>query len=212
MEPHEYQGQSETSEHRILYVSGEVILYSAHDLARMTGWSLGTIYRLFDDPDIPVIDYGKGKLVENHALMQFFSSRRDEVNRYSFQLKRNPWEDKIYSSIYSNLRADYLDRCKKVDDLQLDWLDALMMFASPEVVFFTEEDILKKSNWTEEEVRMLFLDFRFPRVEFARKNVVEVHALIHFFARKEYEKKKQLAEYERYEERFAHLHRERSGR
>ena len=185
MEPQEYQEQIEASKYRKLYVSGEVILYSAHDLARMTGWSLGTIYRLFDDPEIPIIDYGRGKLVENHALMQFFSLRRDEVNRYSFQLSRNPWEDKIYSSIYSNLRADYLDRCKKVDDLQLDWLDALMMFASPEVVFFTEEDILKKSNWTEEEVRMLFLDFRFPRVEFARKNVVEVHALIHFFARKE---------------------------
>ena len=118
MEPQEYQEQIEASKYRKLYVSGEVILYSAHDLARMTGWSLGTIYRLFDDPEIPIIDYGRGKLVENHALMQFFSLRRDEVNRYSFQLSRNPWEDKIYSSIYSNLRADYLDRCKKVDDLQ----------------------------------------------------------------------------------------------
>ena len=209
MKPQEYQRQSEATEYRKLYVSGEVILYSTHDLARMTGWSLGTIYRLFDYPEIPIIDYGRGKLVENHALMQFFSSRRDEVNRYSFQLNRDPWEDEIYNGTYNFLRADYIERCKRVDDLKLDWIDALAVYVSPEVVLYTEEDILRKSNWTEEEVRMLFLDLRFPRVEFARQNIVEVHALIQFFARKEIEKQKQLEEYERNAELFAHLRRER---
>ena len=204
--------QSNGSEHRKLYVSGEVILYSTHDLAKRTGWSLGTIHRLFDYPEFPSIDYGKRKLVENHALMDFFSSRWDEMNRYSFQLNRNPWEDRIYNDPYNLFTADYNDRRRKVDNLQLDWVDALTMYVSPEVVFYTEEDILKESNWTEEEVRMLFLDYRFPRTEFARKNIVEVHALIQFFARKEIVKQEQLADYERRKELFTHLRRERSGR
>jgi len=58
-----------------------------------------------------------------------FSARRDEVNRYSFKLNRDPWEDIIYNDgLYSNLRADYIDRCKRVDALQLDWMDALTAY------------------------------------------------------------------------------------
>ena len=207
-----YKEKRGESRHSRLYVSGKVILYSIYDLEKQTGWGLAALQRLFKDPDFPSIDYGKRKLVENHALMQFFSARRDEVNRYSFKLNRDPWEDIIYNDgLYSNLRADYIDRCMRVDALQLDWMDALTAYTSPEVVLFTKEDLLEQSNWTEEEVRMLFRDFRFPRTEFAKKNVCEVHALIQFFARKEIEKQKQLADQERREEAIAHLRRMRSG-
>ena len=62
-----------------IYVSSEVILYSISDLVEMTGWSHGTIEKLFNDPSFPSIDYGKRKLVENHALMQFLSVRREKA-------------------------------------------------------------------------------------------------------------------------------------
>jgi hypothetical protein len=55
----------------------------------MTGWSHGTIEKLFNDPSFPSIDYGKRKLVENHALMQFFSVRREkEFEQYWMRLHR----------------------------------------------------------------------------------------------------------------------------
>ena len=58
-----------------IYVSSEVIMYSINDIKEMTGWSLTTVQKLFNDPSFPSIDYGKQKLVENHALMQFLSVR-----------------------------------------------------------------------------------------------------------------------------------------
>lgn len=66
-----------------IYVSSEVIMYSIKDVAEMTGWSHNTVEKLFNDPKFPAADYGKRKLVENHALMQFFSVRREkELDKY----------------------------------------------------------------------------------------------------------------------------------
>ena len=66
-----------------IYVSSEVIMYSITDVAEMTGWSHTTVEKLFNDPKFPAADYGKRKLVENHALMQFFSVRREkELDKY----------------------------------------------------------------------------------------------------------------------------------
>ena len=66
-----------------IYVSSEVIMYSIQDVAEMTGWSHTTVEKLFNDPKFPAADYGKRKLVENHALMQFFSVRREkELDKY----------------------------------------------------------------------------------------------------------------------------------
>jgi hypothetical protein len=45
----------------------------------MSGWSETTVQKLFNDPKFPAIDYGKRKLVENHALMQYFSIRREKA-------------------------------------------------------------------------------------------------------------------------------------
>ena len=168
---------------------------------------------MFDAPGFASIDFGRQKLVENHALMKFFSVRRDKETRiYRFKLDRDPWGDDIYDKYYSYFTEDYRRRRKEIDEMQLDWLDAIAMYASPEVVFYTEEDILKHSNWSEEEVERLFADTRFPRTEMGSRKIVEVHALIQFFARKELIMHKQLAEHERREEMFAHLRRKRSGR
>lgn len=62
-----------------IYVSSEVILYSIEDMVKMTRWSYTTVEKLFNDPMFPAIDYGKRKLVENHALMQFLSVRREKA-------------------------------------------------------------------------------------------------------------------------------------
>ena len=62
-----------------IYVSSEVILYSIRDIMEMSGWSEGTVQKLFNDPKFPAIDYGKKKLVENHALMQYLSVRREKA-------------------------------------------------------------------------------------------------------------------------------------
>ena len=45
----------------------------------MSGWSEKIVQKLFNDPKFPAIDYGKRKLVENHALMQYFSIRREKA-------------------------------------------------------------------------------------------------------------------------------------
>ena len=121
-------------------------------------------------------------------------------------MHRDPWNDDVYSCYNHFFTKSYITRRKKVDDLELDWLDIVKMYRSPEVVVFTREEILERSNWTEEEVRLLFADSRFPMTEYARKQIVEVHALIQFFARKALIKTRQIQEEEDRAFTFAQLH------
>ena len=46
-----------------VYVSSEVILYSIEDLMKMSGWSHGTVEKLFNDPKFPAIDFGRKNLL-----------------------------------------------------------------------------------------------------------------------------------------------------
>jgi hypothetical protein len=70
-----------------IYVSSEVIMYSIEDVVRITRWSKKVVQNLFNDPSFPSVNYGKHKLVENHALMQFFSVRREkEFEQYWMRL------------------------------------------------------------------------------------------------------------------------------
>lgn len=50
------------------------------DVADATGWSLGTVRQLFNRPDFPSCDFGKEKIVEIHAALNYFSvpHRREE--------------------------------------------------------------------------------------------------------------------------------------
>lgn len=124
---------------------------------------------------------------------------------------RSPWSDNVYES-FSLFIDSYIERRKRVDDLKLDWLDVGEMYSSPEVVLYSREDILKQSNWTEEEVNLLFADRRFPRTEYGRKQIVEVHALIQFFARKALVKEKQIRERDNWEAYITQLRNVRPGR
>ena len=95
---------------------------------------------------------------------------------------------------------------KIVDRLKLDWLEDIgSLYYSPEVKFFTKEELQEKSGWSEEEVRLLFYDRRFPSTNFGRKEVVEVHALIQFFAKKERYLKMIELWNDRYGDRIARL-------
>ena len=58
------------------YISSEVKFYTIPDLIEMLGWSEATVQKLFNAPDFPSVDYGKTKVVENHALIEYFSKKR----------------------------------------------------------------------------------------------------------------------------------------
>ena len=81
--PNQSQGEEERDWREMstigrIYVSSEVIMNSIADIIEMTGWSEMTVQKLFNDPKFPSANYGKKKVIENHALMQFFSVRRDK--------------------------------------------------------------------------------------------------------------------------------------
>ncbi len=72
-----------------LSISSEVRLYSIDDLAEMSGWSVKTVQKLFNDPAFPSLDYGKTKLVEAHALIAFLSVKHEkELESYWRKLER----------------------------------------------------------------------------------------------------------------------------
>lgn len=59
-----------------IYVSSDVQFYTIERLIEMLGWSEATVQKLFNAPDFPSVDYGKTKVVENHALIEYFSRKR----------------------------------------------------------------------------------------------------------------------------------------
>lgn len=46
------------------------------DIVKATGWSVITVQQLFNRPDFPSCDFGKEKVVEIHAALQYFSVPR----------------------------------------------------------------------------------------------------------------------------------------
>ena len=118
----------------------------------------------------------------------------------------NDWDVNEYWYFFSD--PTHGKARKIVDRLDLDWLDDIeSLYYSPEVSFFTKEMIQELSGWTEDEVRMLFYDRRFPSADYGRNPVVEVHALIQFFARKTLVREHQIEEEERRKYIFARLQR-----
>ena len=72
---------------------------------------------------------------------------------------------------------------RRIDNLKLDWLDIEAMYTSSAAVFYTDEKLKELSGWSEEDIRILFADPRFPSADYGRRPVVEVHPLILFFAK-----------------------------
>lgn len=61
-------------------LSSEVKFYTIADLIKMTGWSENTVQKLFNDPKFPSSDFGKTKVVEAHALIDYFSKKHIKEN------------------------------------------------------------------------------------------------------------------------------------
>ena len=63
---------------RRLYVSSEVRFYTISDIQEMLGWSKKTVQKLFNDPRFHASDFGRIKVVEAHALIDYFSKRHEK--------------------------------------------------------------------------------------------------------------------------------------
>lgn len=62
------------------YVSSEVKFYTISDLIKMLGWSENTVQKLFNDPKFPSADFGRTKVVEAHALIDYFSRKHSKMS------------------------------------------------------------------------------------------------------------------------------------
>lgn len=65
-------------EQRKQALSSEVRFYKVEDIVKMTGWSENIVLKLFNDPAFPAADFGRCKVVESHALIDYFSKRRSK--------------------------------------------------------------------------------------------------------------------------------------
>jgi len=52
--------------------------YTIEDVVKMTHWSRHTVENMFNDPEFPSMNYGKEKLVEASAFMEYCSRHRDK--------------------------------------------------------------------------------------------------------------------------------------
>ena len=62
------------------YISSDVKFYTVADVMKLTGWSEMIVLRMFNDPSFPAADYGKAKIVEAHALIDYFSKRHEKAS------------------------------------------------------------------------------------------------------------------------------------
>lgn len=60
------------------YISSEVRFYTIPELVEMLGWGENTVQNMFNDPNFPSVDFGKHKVIEAHALINYFSVRRSK--------------------------------------------------------------------------------------------------------------------------------------
>ena len=65
------------------YISSDVKFYTISDLTKLLKWSENTVQRLFNDPKFPSANFGRTKVVEAHALIEYFSRKHTkETERY----------------------------------------------------------------------------------------------------------------------------------
>lgn len=62
------------------YVSSEVRFYTVDDVTKLTGWSENIVLKMFNDPEFPSADFGRAKIIEAHALIDYFSKKRKKSN------------------------------------------------------------------------------------------------------------------------------------
>ncbi len=67
------------------YTVDEVRFYTIDDLIGLLHWSRAVVQKLFNDPKFPSVDFGKQKVVEKHALIKYFSVKREKEFDYYWQ-------------------------------------------------------------------------------------------------------------------------------
>ena len=80
-----------------LPISSEVRFYTISDVMELTSWSKKVVLGLFNEPEFPASNLGKAKVVEAHALIEYFSTRRDREKEdrngeLKNELKKRIWE------------------------------------------------------------------------------------------------------------------------
>ena len=63
-----------------LTISSEVRFYTVEDVMKLTSWSKKVVLKMFNDSEFPAADFGRAKVVEAHALIDYFSIRRESVS------------------------------------------------------------------------------------------------------------------------------------
>ena len=77
-------------------LSSEVRFYGIAELVEMLGWSRHTVLKLFGDPEFPAVDFGKRKVVESHALIEYFSRRRTKKEERYWRMEA--WHSQVCES------------------------------------------------------------------------------------------------------------------
>ena len=62
-------------------LSSDVRFYTITDVMKMTGWGEKAVQNMFNDPEFPCSDFGRTRIVESHALIQYFSVRRTKEDK-----------------------------------------------------------------------------------------------------------------------------------
>ena len=68
-----------------LCLSSELRFYTISDLQKLLGWSEKTVKKMFNDPAFPSIDFGRNKVVEAHAAIEYFSKKHEKAYELHWQ-------------------------------------------------------------------------------------------------------------------------------
>ena len=70
--------ENQNVRYRKFSISSDVRFYTIAELQKLLGWSEMTVQKLFNDPRFPSTDFGRSKVVEAHALIEYFSRRHEK--------------------------------------------------------------------------------------------------------------------------------------
>lgn len=70
--------ENQNVRYRKFSISSDVRFYTIAELQKLLGWSEMTVQKLFNDPRFPSTDFGRNKVVEAHALIEYFSTRHEK--------------------------------------------------------------------------------------------------------------------------------------
>ncbi len=68
-----------------LCLSSELRFYTINDLQELLGWREKPVKKLFNDPAFPSADFGKNKVVEAHAAIEYFSKKHEKQYELHWQ-------------------------------------------------------------------------------------------------------------------------------